>query len=125
LKTILVADDETVIVYVLTALLADEGYDVITAENGRDALQLVEKRYVENQQVDLVLSDVMMPIMDGVELCQAIDAHPVYQAIPVILMSAGFDVIDRKECNYSAFLNKPFEFDTVLKIINKIFEAKK
>jgi DNA-binding response OmpR family regulator len=116
MKTILVVDDERSISGLLEALLTMEGYQVVTASNGREALEHLGRRTVH-----LVLSDVMMPVMRGDELCSAMRAHADYRTIPIILMSAVGQSIVRTECSFALLINKPFNIETVLSAVTDIF----
>jgi CheY-like chemotaxis protein len=115
MMTILVVDDEGSVADVLSAILTDEGYRVVTAENGREGLARVAESHP-----DLVLSDVMMPLLDGRELCRAIKSDPVHSAIPVVLMSAVADKVVGSDCNYNAFIHKPFDLNTLLDLIARL-----
>lgn len=118
MRTVLVVDDEFGTVEVLVAALEDAGYRVLTAANGRRALERLE----ENKP-DLVVSDFMMPLMDGAALVQAMRANPEYQHIPVIMMSAAPEAALRRHLDgYAAFLRKPFRVHALLQIIASIFD---
>jgi len=119
MTVILIVDDEPAITDLLAAVLEEEGYQVSIANNGRNGLNSLEA-----VKPDLVLSDVMMPILDGRGLCQAMQAHPIYQAITIILMSAAVEVNVSEGCKYAAFLKKPFNLDTVLELIARVIEPK-
>ena len=112
---ILVVDDEQAISQVLHDLLADEGYEVLTAGNGREALASMA-----DGRPDLVLSDVMMPVMGGAELCQALAADPHYGSIPVVLMSAAGEGTTRERCAYEAFVAKPFNLLDILDTVERV-----
>lgn len=90
MKTILVVDDEKAIVQMLRINLKSFGFKVITAYNGYEALEILK-----NQNVDLVLLDIMMPQIDGIEVCNRIKENPVTRVIPVIIVSAKVQVEDR------------------------------
>jgi CheY-like chemotaxis protein len=112
-----VVDDEFGTVEVLVAALEDAGYRVLTAANGRRALERIE----ENKP-DLVVSDFMMPLMDGATLVQAMHSNPEYRDIPVIMMSAAPEAALRKHLDgYAAFLRKPFRLQALLELISAIF----
>lgn len=116
MRTVLVVDDEYGTVEVLLAALEDAGYRVLTAANGRRALERLE----ENKP-DLVVSDFMMPLMDGAALVQAMRANPEYRDIPVIMMSAAPESALRKHLDgYQAFLRKPFCAAALLERITAI-----
>ena len=117
MAVILIVDDEPAIANLLAALLEDEGHQITTASNGREGLSHLEKL-----KPDLVLSDVMMPILDGRAMCRAMQANPNYQAIPIILMSAAIEGNISNDCKYAAFLKKPFNLDTVIQVIGKIID---
>lgn len=114
MKTILVVDDEWAIAEVLEALLGDEGYRVIVANNGRQGLErLTEWR------PDLIMLDFMMPIMDGPATFAALKANPRTSHIPVILMSSLPEETVTERCfGYRAFLRKPFRIAAVLDAID-------
>lgn len=113
MRTVLVVDDEFGTVEVLVAALEDAGYRVLTAANGRRALERLE----ENKP-DLVVSDFMMPLMDGAALVEAIRSNPQFRDIPVIMMSAAPETALRKQVDgYEAFLRKPFRVPALLELI--------
>jgi two-component system, OmpR family, response regulator VicR len=106
---ILIVEDEQSIATLLCDALEDEGYTVLIARNGQDALDLLSVT-----RPALVLTDVMMPILDGLALCRAIQADPTYQAIPVIVMSAIAGALDSQGCRAIGFLKKPFDLQHVV-----------
>jgi CheY-like chemotaxis protein len=116
-RTVLVVDDEFGTVEVLVAALEDAGYRVLTAANGRRALERLE----ENKP-DLVVSDFMMPLMDGAALVRAMRSNPTFRDIPVIMMSAAPEMALRKHLDdgYEAFLRKPFRIPALLELIASI-----
>lgn len=102
---ILVVDDIPTNVKLLEAKLTAEYYDVISAQDGRSAL-----RTIEREAPDLVLLDVMMPGMDGFEVCRQIKANPMTRHVPVVMVTALSDVSDRVkglEAGADDFLSKP------------------
>jgi CheY-like chemotaxis protein len=117
-RTLLVVDDEFGTVEVLVAALEDAGYRVLTAANGRRGLERLE----ENRP-DLVISDFMMPLMDGAAMVTAMRANPSFRDIPVIMMSAAPEAALRKHLDgYHAFLRKPFRIAALLEAIRSVFE---
>lgn len=118
MRTVLVVDDEFGTVDVLVAALEDEGYRVLTAANGRRALERLE----ENKP-DLVISDFMMPLMDGAAMVAAMRANPSFRDIPVVMMSAAPEAALRRHMDgYEAFLRKPFRMPALLAIVESILD---
>lgn len=116
MKTILIIDDEPAILEVLSSLLEEEGYNTMTASNGREGLACLKAAPVE-----LVLCDVMMPVMDGREVCRAMQKDAHYRSVPIILMSAAGITVS-EECRYAALLAKPFELDDLLELVDHLIE---
>lgn len=105
-KRILVVDDEMYIVNILDFTLAGEGWEVVSANNGEDALRTLLKF-----EPDLVILDVMMPRIDGVEVCRAIKAREESADTPVIMLSAKDREKDKEEAleaGADLYLTKPF-----------------
>ncbi len=103
---ILVADDEEAITEVLKLLLEDEGYQVLVAYNGKNALE-----FVKEQSPDLIISDVNMPGLGGFELCQAVKQNEATRLIPFILLTATVNsdnMIRGIEAGADDFISKPF-----------------
>jgi two-component system alkaline phosphatase synthesis response regulator PhoP len=105
-KKILVADDEPNIVAALEFLLRRNGFEVMTACNGEEALRLVE-----SAAPDLVLLDVMMPVRSGYEVCRRIRERPEWSRIKIVMLSAkGRDAEVNKGLALGAdlYITKPF-----------------
>ncbi|HZR23925.1 MAG TPA: HD domain-containing phosphohydrolase [Vicinamibacterales bacterium] len=103
---VLVADDETTNVALLTRMMRHLGHEVVSAANGQSALDAVE-----NDRPDLVLLDVNMPRIDGVEVCRSIKSNPATRLVPVILvtgLSAVHDRVRGIDAGADDFLSKPF-----------------
>jgi CheY-like chemotaxis protein len=112
---ILVVDDEYAIVALLADTLTDAGYTVITARHGREALESLTQ-----SRADLVLSDVMMPVMSGIALYEALRESLDYRRLPVILMSAA--PLAHKlpaERTHLTTVTKPFDLDSLLATIDR------
>jgi two-component system alkaline phosphatase synthesis response regulator PhoP len=105
-KRILVVDDEMYIVNILDFTLAGEGWEVVSAGNGEDALRTLLKF-----EPDLVILDVMMPRIDGVEVCRAIKAREESSDTPVIMLTAKDRDKDKEsalDAGADLYLTKPF-----------------
>lgn len=116
---ILIVDDEQPITEVLSTVLQNEGFDVDTAVNGRDGLDHAERKHY-----DLVLLDIMMPVLDGIEMLRRLRQDERNADVPVILMSAGAQTLRDIGAEYSAFLAKPFNLPQLLGTIKDVLRAK-
>src|SRR5213076_2354637 len=108
---VLVVDDVELNVKLLEAKLSSEYFEVIAADNGPTALELAE-----SELPDIILLDIMMPRMDGFEVCRRLKANPRTADIPVVMVTALSDVADRLrglESGADEFLTKPVN-DTAL-----------
>lgn len=113
MASILVVDDEFGIAQLLQEVLEDEGHEVVLATNGRQALEKALQSLP-----DLVITDFMMPILDGAGLITALRLQPSLQGIPVILMSAVSEATAVDLClGYDRFLRKPFRIVQVIDLV--------
>ena len=120
MATILVVDDEFAIVDLLEMVLVDEGHHVLTAANGRQALE----RLIEHPLPDLVISDYMMPILDGASLLRAMQDTERQRDIPCIIMSSMPEENVRQRVDgIAAFVRKPFELAKVVKLVASLLNA--
>ncbi len=116
MTTVLVVEDEFGIAELLDTVLTDEGYQVLTAMNGREGLDLLA-----HEQPELVLSDYMMPVMDGAALLSRMQAEPALQGIPVVMMSSMPEAAVAARCaGYAAFLRKPFKLFEVVDVVKRL-----
>lgn len=119
-KKILLADDEEDIKTVLKLFLENKGYEVITAFDGLDALDQVKR-----EKPDLVLLDIMMPLVDGFEVCKKIKTDPETAEIPVIMLSAASHAeMVQKGIDLGAvdYLVKPFEPEQLEGLLHKVLD---
>lgn len=117
MKLVLVVEDEYGNAEILQLLLEAEGYRVALATNGQQALQILK----EGEKPALILSDFMMPVMNGGEFGQALSEDETLRAIPFVFMSAtSQDVVRRVFKDYDAFLVKPIEFDSLLQVVKRL-----
>ncbi|HEX4474315.1 MAG TPA: response regulator [Polyangiaceae bacterium] len=119
LPTLLLVDDEFATLEVLELLLEPEGYRVLTASNGDEALELLG-----SDHVDLVITDYKMPKMDGVELCERMRLDDRWREIPVILTSATFAQRSWPP-QVVGFVRKPLLFATLLALVRKTLDSER
>lgn len=112
---ILVVDDERPIVEMLRLVLEEEGYQVLSAHNGKEGL-----RCLETARPAVILCDLMMPVLDGRQMCQHLQSDQRYRSIPFVLMSAVVKAVNHLDCHYAALLAKPFDLDEVLSTVEKL-----
>lgn len=113
MDTILVVDDEPKIADLIAMLLDEEGLEVLTAYDGQEALAIARE-----ERPRLVLTDIMMPRMDGVELCRRLQGGPETRDIVVLLMSAARRG-DPHEYGAAGLIRKPFELDDLIATVRR------
>jgi CheY-like chemotaxis protein len=117
--TVLIVEDEFAIADLLEMALTDEGYRVVKAANGRQGLE----RIAENSP-DLVISDFMMPVLDGAGLVQAMRQSETQREIPVVIMSSMPEAnVHARIEGYAAFIRKPFQIVALMQLIAAILQA--
>ena len=116
-RKILVVDDDMRNVFAITRILEQTGIEVIQAENGQVALGLLDE---SKQPIELILMDIMMPVMDGLEAMAHIRQMEKYKSIPIIALTAKAMPGDRHQCieaGASEYLTKPLDMDKVLSML--------
>jgi len=119
---ILCVDDEPVNLKLLEAMLVPRGYDVLKADNGKEALEKINE-----QNIDLVLLDVMMPEMNGFDVCRKIKEDEAHVNVPVVMITALRSKEDRIkgiEAGAEDFISKPFDQTEVLARIKMLLKIK-
>jgi two-component system alkaline phosphatase synthesis response regulator PhoP len=117
-RRVLVVDDEIHIIHVVAIKLRNNGYEVISAENGEEALKLACE-----EVPDIIVTDFQMPVMSGLELVRQLRSNEATKDVPVIMLTArGFAVEDNeiKDLEISEFLSKPFSPKELLRCIEDI-----
>jgi two-component system, OmpR family, alkaline phosphatase synthesis response regulator PhoP len=120
-KKILAVDDEKHIVRLVQVNLERAGYEVVTANDGKEALSKVE-----SEKPDLLVLDVMMPYMDGFEVLQSLRRNPETRDIPVIMLTAkaqDADVFKGWQSGVDCYLTKPFNPMELLAFVKRIFQS--
>lgn len=114
-KTILVVDDEFDLVGTLRSILEGEGYATESCTDGRATLSRLDAH-----RPDLLLMDVMLPLLSGLEVLRTMKATPGLDGIPVVLMSAVHPGVKRQEYRWDAFLRKPFGLEDLLRTVRAL-----
>lgn len=120
-RKVLVADDEVHIVNVVAMKLRNNGFDVITADNGADAYKLCCE-----EKPDIIITDYQMPQMTGIELIEKIRLSPDLQHIPIIMLTArGFAIEDeqKEKLNVAECLSKPFSPKELLSYVENVLQS--
>ncbi|AZI27557.1 response regulator [Pedobacter sp. G11] len=118
--TVLVVEDDPSLLEFLSKSFIAEGYHTIRSKNGKEAL-----KQLDHHQVDLVISDVMMPVMDGIELCKIIKNDIDYSHLPVVLLTAKTNTdaeIQGLESGADAYISKPFKWKQLSLVIKNLLE---
>ena len=117
---VLVVDDDPAILEICSDLLESEGYAVVVASNGQQALQQARTTHPA-----VVLMDIMMPVLDGMATCRAMKDDAALAGIPVVLMSARTNLNreNRDLACADALVAKPFDIDHLLHTIHGLLAA--
>jgi CheY-like chemotaxis protein len=115
---ILVVDDERPLRELLASLFEEAGYRLRAAIHGQDALAQIEEA-----RPDLIVMDLMMPVMGGVELYRRLKRRAETRAIPIIVMSAGMPPPSELQ-EADAFIAKPFDLDAVERAVSRYLPAR-
>lgn len=124
IKKILIVDDMRENIYLLVTLLKGNGYEVVSAENGVEALEKLKK-----ENIDMIISDILMPKMDGFQLCRECKSDEILRKIPFIFYTATYT--DKKDEEFALglgadkFLIKPLAPDEFIKRLNSFIEEYK
>jgi len=119
-KKILVADDESHILHVVSLKLRNAGYEVVTAKDGAEALELAQ-----SEKPDLLITDYHMPELSGLELCQKLKQDPATSMIPAIMLTArGYHLEpqDTEQSGILRMLSKPFSPRQLLATVNEVLQ---
>ena len=120
-RKVLVADDEVHIVNVVAMKLRNNGFDVITADNGAEAYKLCCE-----EKPDIIITDYQMPQMTGIELIEKVRSNQDLQHIPIIMLTArGFAIEDeqKERLNVAECLSKPFSPKELLSHVESVLQS--
>lgn len=115
-KRILIVDDEPDTLELMETILEHEGYEIIKALNGMEALDLI------NENTDLVLLDVRMPELNGIEVCKQMKSDPGRKHIPIVIFSAktlDHHIEEGLKAGADEYITKPFSSTHLLKTLKK------
>ncbi len=116
-EKVLVIDDEPELVHLIAIFLGTAGLEVCSAQDGQQALALLEQ-----SQPDLVICDMVMPTLDGVATVEAIRSHPKFRDLPIIMLSArgqSDDVERALAAGANDYITKPFRGTEVVAIVKR------
>jgi two-component system chemotaxis response regulator CheY len=115
-KTVIAVDDSKIMRDMLTFVLQRAGYNVLPAENGADALDLLKQR-----AADCVVTDLTMPVMDGLQLIKSMQAGP-HKSVPVVMMACMNEDLKRQQgrsAGASGWVDKPFNPERLVMAVGK------
>jgi len=118
-KKVLIVDDFPAMRHSIQVLMSAKGYDATEANNGLEALSVLEK-----ESFDLIITDLVMPEMDGFDLCEKVKSNKNYKNIPVIILSTQKDVrfiMKALKLGADDYLVKPIESELLDKVIERVF----
>ena len=122
MKRILIAEDEPSIVLSLEFLLTEAGYEVFTAVNGADALKLAEQH-----KPDLLVLDIMLPVVNGFEVCRTVRSTPAVRAMPILMLTARGreqEIAKGLALGANAYVTKPFATRELMSKIRELLGAR-
>lgn len=116
-KTVMIVDDEELTRGLINDVLTNEGFNVISAQNGKECLEILKR-----QKIDIILLDIMMPEMNGWDTAALIKTNKILQKIPIIFLTAKNDKASKEFGKYASekYIEKPFEIENVLDLVKKI-----
>jgi len=114
-KRVLEVEDDPDIREMVSKLLLSEGYKVVSAEHGQDALEKMEGGF----RPDVILLDLMMPVLNGFDVLRVMHRTPRWSSIPVVIVSAnqGHDLVD---LGTAAIIRKPFDLNVLLNTLRRL-----
>ncbi len=119
MANILVIDDNDLNLCLIRDMLSASGHVVYTANSGKSALEMAP-----SLQLDLVLTDIQMPEISGIDVMKNLKSHPDYQGIPIVAVTAHTmqgDEVEFLNAGFDGYLSKPLTFNKLLDVVNKYF----
>jgi two-component system chemotaxis response regulator CheY len=124
-ETIVIAEDSAPNRKILAHLLTRLGYNVVPCENGEAALKALNSG--EHKNVVLLISDIMMPVMDGLALLRAVRENDGWKTLPVVLITAVVEkeyIVRAKDMNVNGYILKPVTYERVTTKLSELFPEK-
>jgi twitching motility two-component system response regulator PilG len=121
-KRILIIEDEESLLKLETILFTVKGYEVSGVLTGNDAL-----KKIADEEFDLILLDIMLPDIDGFEVCCRVKQDPRTSALPVVMLTAKKSTEDQKRglaCGADAYLTKPFKSAMIIEVIERLLQGR-
>ena len=109
----MIVDDNQLLVQALCEHLEGKGYDTVIATNGKEAISAIEK-----ERPDIVIMDIIMPVMSGLESTRILRANPKYKDLPIVAFTSKSN-IGQWDDIFNDYLVKPFDYDHLIQIIEK------
>ncbi|MFW6410172.1 MAG: response regulator [Halanaerobiales bacterium] len=120
--TILAVDDSKTVRASLKYALSNNGFEIELAENGRKGLEILSDMDNEGWKPDMIISDINMPVMDGITFIKEVKGEPKYKYIPILVLtteSQEAKKMEGKEAGAAGWLVKPFSNEQLLAVVNK------
>ena len=117
-KRILITEDSPTVLEILKSVLEEEGYEIVSATDGQQALNLAK-----TEKPDLIVLDLMLPKIDGYKVCRMLKFDEKYKNIPIIMLTARTKESDEnlgKEVGADAYIRKPFQPEVIIDQIRKL-----
>jgi two-component system, chemotaxis family, chemotaxis protein CheY len=120
-KRILIVDDSATLRASVNFVLTDAGYEVVQAKNGNEGLAVLNQLKVSNSKVDMIISDINMPVMDGIEFVKEVKKSE-FRFVPILILtteSENAKKMEGKAAGASGWLVKPFKPEQLLWVVKK------
>jgi two-component system alkaline phosphatase synthesis response regulator PhoP len=120
-RKVLIVDDDQDLQDIMKMTLEDAGYDVLTAENGKEALEVLESNFKDKStsRINCIILDLMMPVMSGDEMLDKLRIDARFKDIPVIISTAKGSVDQKSIDKAQEVIKKPFSQDQLYSAVNK------
>ena len=118
-KTIMVVDDSSSVRQMMSFTLENAGYEVVEAEDGEEAL----KKLLDSKNINMIVTDLNMPNVTGLELIRSVRAKSEYKYIPIVVLTTEFHDSKKKkskEAGATGWITKPFKPDQLIDVIKKV-----